>query len=304
LFLPFFCGFGCAAGGRTTWEAIRMEGAATSDRDALLAFELALDEQVDDEVRHESWGRLFLTPSLPLIWDSSWAGIERVGLSGDEVVAIADEALGGEGFDHRTVCVLDEADGRRLGEEMEAEPARWPGWEVERTRYMLWRGGEVAAPPASSQKPADSAGKCERVGVREVGLAEIADLRGQLIRESMPRGVEELEATVDQLLELERRYGEVAGDRWFVAPAEGEPRAACRLMRAGDIGQVEDVATREDSRERGYAKAIVLAAVAAAQAAGDSPIFLTAEAADWPQLMYGRLGFETVGELTVLRRRP
>jgi GNAT superfamily N-acetyltransferase len=120
----------------------------------------------------------------------------------------------------------------------------------------------------------------------------------------MPRGVDQLEETVDQLLELERRYGQVAGDRWFVAPAAGEPLAACRLMRGGGIGQVEDVATRADSRERGYAKAIVLAAVAAAQAAGDSTIFLTAEAADWPQLMYAKLGFETVGDLTILRRRP
>ena len=40
-----------------------MEGATTSDRDELLAFELWLDEQVCEEVRRESWGRLFLTSS-------------------------------------------------------------------------------------------------------------------------------------------------------------------------------------------------------------------------------------------------
>jgi len=57
-------------------------------------------------------------------------------------------------------------------------------------------------------------------------------------------------------------------------------------------------------RARGYARAIVLSTIAAAQAAGDTTIFLTAEAADWPQLFYARLGFETVGDLTVLRRRP
>jgi GNAT superfamily N-acetyltransferase len=260
----------------------------TSDRDGLLRFELALDERVCDEVRRASWGRAFLTPSAPLIWDANRVGIERVGLSVDEVVAIADEVLGGAGFDHRTVCVLDEADGRRLGEALEAEPARWPGWEVERTRYMVWRGGEVARPD----------------GVREVRMAEIEGLRAALTRESMPAEVEELDATVDQLLELERRYGLAAGDRWFVAPGAGEPLAACRLLSGEDVGQVEDVATREDARERGYAKAIVLATVAAAQAAGATTIFLTAEAADWPQLMYAKLGFETVGDLTILRRRP
>jgi hypothetical protein len=280
-----------------------MADSATPDRDELLAFELALDERVVDEVRHESWGRLFLTASMPLVWDSSWVGIEQAGLSVDAVVAIADDALGGAGLAHRTVCALDEGDGRRLGEAVEAEPDRWPGWEVERTRYMVWRGG-TAAPPPSSQKPADSAEKCEHQGVREVRLGEIEGLRRELIAEDMPPEVDELEATVDQLSELGARYGEAGGDRWFVAPAEGEPLSACRLLRQGGIGQVEDVGTLERGRERGYAKAIVTAAVAASQAAADTTIFLTADAADWPQLLYARLGFETIGDLTILRRRP
>jgi len=117
-----------------------MEGSATPDRDELLAFELALDEKVCDEVHRESWGRLFLTPTAPLIWDANWVGIEEVGLSVAQIVAIADDALGGEGFGHRTVCLLDQADGRRVGEEVESEAAQWPRWEVERTRYMVWRG--------------------------------------------------------------------------------------------------------------------------------------------------------------------
>jgi GNAT superfamily N-acetyltransferase len=288
-----------------------MGGSATPDRDALLAFELALDEKVYDEVRAESWGRLFLTPSLPLIWDASWAGIEQTGLSVDEVIAIADAALADAGLAHRTVCLLDEADGRRIGEAVEAEPARWPGWEVERTRYMVWRGDDPVtvsqhATPMSSQLSPHGEENCEltRGGVREVGLEEIAGLRRRLIGESMPKGIDQFEATVDQLLALEGRYGEAGGDRWFVAPATGGPLAACRLFRQGRIGQVEDVATREDARERGFAKAIVLAAVAASQAEGDTTIFLVADAADWPQLLYGRLGFESIGDLTVLRRRP
>jgi GNAT superfamily N-acetyltransferase len=281
-----------------------MQGGTTSDRDELLGFELALDEKVCDAVHRERWGRLFLTPSAPLVWDANWVGIEAVGMSVDQVVAIADDALGGEGFGHRTICMLDEADGRRIGEEVEAEAVRWPRWEVERTRYMLWCGSEPEPPTASSQKWPDSDENCERAGVREVGLAEIADLRRALIAESMPRGIDDFEATVDQLYELDRRYGAAAGDRWFVAPAEGEPRSACRLFRAGEIAQVEDVGTLAPARERGYAKAIVSAAVATAQAEGAETIFLTADAADWPQLMYAKLGFDTVGELTVLRRRP
>ncbi|HVT00575.1 MAG TPA: GNAT family N-acetyltransferase [Solirubrobacterales bacterium] len=285
-----------------------MEGAATSDRDELLAFELALDEQVCDEVRRESWGRLFLTPSTPLIWDASWAGIEQTGLGIKQVIEIAEEALGGAGFAHRTVCALDQADGRRLAEELEADPARWPGWEVERTRYMVWHGGKPRSPPRRSQFAPDSGQKCERhrgVGVREMGLEEIEGLRRALLAEAaVPSGVAEPQAVVDQLLELDRRYGEAGGDRWFVAPADDEPLAACRLLCDGRIAQVEDVGTRASARERGYAKAIALAGVAAARAAGDAPIFLTADAADWPQLLYAKLGFEAVGDLTILRRRP
>ncbi len=287
-----------------------MEGDATSDRDRLLAFELALDEAVCDEVHRTSWGRLFLTPSTPLIWDANWVAIEAVGLTLDQVMAIADDALGGEGLGHRTIGLLDEAEGRRLGEEVEAEAAKWPRWEVERTRYMLWRGGKVQPHLVSSHFPADSAGKCELTGggpgapwVREVRLAEIADLRRAIIAESMPAGGDGPEA-VDQLFELDRRYGVPGGDRWFVAPPESDPMSACRLLRADNIGQVEEVGTLTPARERGYAKAIVLAAIAAAQAEGDATIFLTADAADWPQLFYARLGFETVGDLTVLRRQP
>jgi GNAT superfamily N-acetyltransferase len=283
-------------------DAARSE---TRERDELLAFELSLDERVVDEVHRLPWGRLFLSPSTPLIWDSNWVAVEQVGLSVDQLVAIADDALGGEGFGHRTIGLLNPADGRRVRETVEAEQSLWPRWGVETTRYMVWRGGEVEPRPVSSQKGSDSERKCElTVGAREVRLAEIEGLRKALIGESMPADGGGA-AAADQLFELDRRYGEVAGDRWFISPAEGEPMSACRLLRDGDgIGQVEEVGTLTPARERGYAKATVLAAIAAAQDAGDETIFLTAEAADWPQLFYARLGFETVGEITVLRRRP
>jgi ribosomal protein S18 acetylase RimI-like enzyme len=135
-------------------------------------------------------------------------------------------------------------------------------------------------------------------------LGEIEGLRRELIAEEMPAGNAELEATVDQLYALNARYAKECGDRWFVAPAAGEPLSACCLYRGDGIGQVEDVGTLVRGRARGHAKAIVTAAVAASQAAGDETIFLTADAADWPQLLYAKLGFETIGELTVLRRGP
>ncbi len=261
-------------------------GSAARERDELLAFELRLDERVCDQVHRLPWGRLFLTPSTPLIWDANWIAIEQVGLSVEQLVAIGDEALGSEGIGHRTIALIDEADGRRVRLEVEEHADRWSRWEVERDRFMAWRDGEAA--------PGDA---------REVKLAEIEGLRKELLAETMPADGGGA-AAVEQLLDLDRRYGEAAGDRWFVAPARGEPLSACRLMRGGGISQVEEVVTLARARERGYARATVLAAVAAAQEAGDRAIFLVADAADWPQLLYGRLGFETVGEITILRRRP
>jgi GNAT superfamily N-acetyltransferase len=271
-----------------------MADSTASERADFLAFELALDDKVSDEVRHEDWGRAYLCPTLPLIWDANWVGIERPGLAVEEIVRVADEVLGGAGFPHRTICLLDEADGKRVGEAVESDAASWPGWEVERTRYMTWR--EAAASGAGDGSAP--------VAAREVAFDEAEPLCRASTMELTPRTGPDHEEVVDQLVAMDRRYAESAGDRWFVAPAEGEPASACRLFRAGGIAQVEDVATLEAQRERGYAKAIVLAAVKAARDAGDETVFLTADAADWPQLMYAKLGFETVGELTVLRRRP
>lgn len=276
-----------------------MEGAATPDRDALLAFELALDERVCDEVRTASWGRVFLTPSAPLIWDANWVLVERAGMALEEVAAAADEALGGAGFDHRTICLGNAGDGRRLGAELEARAPHWSRWQVERSRYMVWRGSAVGAPPRVPSPPTLPG------PAREVPLAAIAGLRRAILAaEAVPAGVARREAIVDQLFALDQRYGAAGGDRWFAAPARGEPLSCCRLLRSGRIGQVEEVGTLAHARERGYAKATVLTAVAASRAAGDAVTFLTTDAADWPQLLYARLGFEPVGDLTILRRHP
>ena len=137
-------------------------------------------------------------------------------------------------------------------------------------------------------------------------LAEIEELRRTLIdEETVPTGVPEPQATVDQLFEIDQPLRRRRRRPLVHRPGRGRaaaPAVACSAT--GGSARSRTSAPATDSRERGYAKAIVLAAVAAAQADGDAPIFLTAEAADWPQLMYAKLGFETVGDLTILRRRP
>jgi GNAT superfamily N-acetyltransferase len=276
-------------------------------RRTLLDFEVALDASAADEVRSEDWGRPFLTPSLPQIWDASFLVLERAGMGMAGVEALADEALGAAGFAHRTVVVADEADGERLAAEAEAVA----GWEAERTRYMVWRG-EPAEPAASAhptptvrtKQPYPGKSANGPAGVREVSPAEAEPLRRRLLAELTPGG-DDHQATVEQLLEYGRRLGEAGRVRWFVAPADDDGAAACCLLSDGaGIGQVEDVATLEAARGRGLATTIVDAARDASQDAGDKTTFITADAADWPQFFYEKLGFVPVGDLHTLRRRP
>jgi ribosomal protein S18 acetylase RimI-like enzyme len=257
-----------------------LEDAPTARR--LLDFELALDARVAEQTLEADWGRAFLSPGLPLVYDASFITIERPGLSMREVIELADEVLGG--FEHRTVVALDCAEAARLAGEAEATR----GWEVERTDYMTWQRESGRAPAATA---------------REVSLEQIAPLRARLIEENLAQCSREPKGTAEQLVELERRCGAVAGDRWFVAPA-GDPQAACCLLAADGIGQVEDVGTLVGARGRGLAQAVVLTALAASRAAGHELTFLSAEADDWPRHMYAKLGFRKVGGIQVLRRLP
>jgi ribosomal protein S18 acetylase RimI-like enzyme len=256
----------------------------SSIRRRLLDFEIGLDRATSDEVIEEGWGTAFLCPSLPHVWDASWLAVERTGLAVDELVTLGDRVLGGTGFEHRTLVICDEADGERLRPEFEA----LPDWEVERIRYMTWRG---------------DSGREAAAAVRETTLDAILPLRRELTRESMPPGSDRLQQTLDELREMDRRFGEAGGDRWFVAPPE-QPAAACRLLAGAGIAQVEDVGTLAPSRQRGLAQSVVLAALAEARALDPELIFLSADAADWPQLIYEKLGFETVGELHIPRKKP
>ncbi|HKO37290.1 MAG TPA: GNAT family N-acetyltransferase [Solirubrobacterales bacterium] len=251
-------------------------------RDELLEFELSLDLKISDEVIAHDWGRVFLCPTLPLVWDLNWALVEQEGMTALEVIAAADEALAA--FNHRAVAIRGEADGARLA----AEFAHVPDWEVETTIYMLWRGETEGR--ATSE-------------VRETPIAGCDELRRELIYAGLSEKEAggDREATTEQLLEMDRRFAAASGDRWFVAPPE-EPASACCLLSGDGIGQVEEVGTLAAARGRGYAQATVLAAARASREAGHRVTFLSAEADDWPRRMYEKLGFEPGGTMHVLRR--
>ncbi|HEX6601889.1 MAG TPA: GNAT family N-acetyltransferase [Solirubrobacterales bacterium] len=248
-------------------------------RDELLEFELALDLEISDEVIAHNWGRAFLCPTLPLVWDLNWLLIEREGMAVAEVIAAADEALAS--FEHRTVAIRGEADGARLAREF----ADVPTWEVETTVYMVWRGGD----PSPTGE------------VREARFADCDGLRRELIRSGLEDEGIDPTAVTEQLLEMDRRFAAASGDRWFVAPPQ-DPVSACCLLSQDEIGQVEEVGTLAAARGQGFAQATVIAAATASREAGHRVTFLSADADDWPRRMYEKLGFEPSGTMHVLRR--
>ena len=78
------------------------------------------------------------------------------------------------------------------------------------------------------------------------------------------------------------------------------------MLLASDyaVGQVEEVYTAKQHRGAGLASAVVRAAIAAAQERGDELIMIMADADDWPQRLYERLGFETVDEYRSFTLKP
>jgi hypothetical protein len=260
----------------------------SGDEQALLrrvvAFELARDVQVCERFERYEWGRAFLNPTLNLVWDANCIVVERAGMRADEIAEAADEVIGSAGMQHRAVVVYDEEEARRLEPELEEL-----GWQSEPNVYMVLR----RAPDSEST-----------IEVAERPQDEIEDLRRRIITAELATIDEHGKAVVEQLLDWDRRVGKSDGDRWFVAPAGGEPASACRLLARDRIGQVEDVATLAESREQGLARAVTLAAARASVHDGNEFTYICALANDWPRLLYAKLGFDDVGYVYDFKRRP
>jgi ribosomal protein S18 acetylase RimI-like enzyme len=129
------------------------------------------------------------------------------------------------------------------------------------------------------------------IQVEEVDADAFASIHEATIRDE-PWGSDP--EVVRQLLGLDRRIAAVVPTRPFGVVAAGVVVSAALLFQDGPVAQVEDVATLPAYRGRGFARAVVIEAVAAARRAGAEVVFLIADESDWPHRLYGRLGFDTV----------
>jgi GNAT superfamily N-acetyltransferase len=229
-----------------------------------------VEEGVCDEVVRTAHGTAMVTPSLPLVWQVNAIRVEDPEAGVEELIAEAEEVQGR--FGHRKLVLHDEALGARLAPGLAAA-----GWNVFRVLIM------VRARPADRPPEPGAAAEVSR----ELGAATLAAFRRE-----QPFGWQD--EAVRQLAEMDDRYTGVVAARDFASPPE-DPACACRLYTHDGLGQVDEVGTLEARRGRGYARAAVAAAADAAVAAGCEQVFMVTDAADWPQQLYGRLGFDEIG---------
>jgi ribosomal protein S18 acetylase RimI-like enzyme len=234
--------------------------------------EMAGSQNVDS-----AFGVAVIEPELPRRHDSNYLLTERVplGAGASDLAAEAERILGEAGLAHRAVFTFDEALGARLEPEF-----RELGWNVRRHIWMA----QLRAPGREADLSI----------VEEVGEADLRPGRtAEIIR--YPWGTEEV---AEQLLDAKLLLGKRAETRFFGVRTGGEIVSWADLYVAQGVGQVEDVATKEEHRGKGYATAVVLRAAQEARAAGADLVFLVADEDDWPKKLYERLGFDTIGRLT------
>lgn len=205
-----------------------------------------------------------------LLWDD---------VPADLVARTAVEQLGTDA--HRLVEVQGEALAPSLGEGM-----RRNGYTVSHELVLVLRD-----PPP----------RLPHVLVEHLDIDERAVVGAADWHEEQPLWPDEL------CRELGDRVRTLAGavDATFlgVRGPDGDVVARADLFARDGVAQVEEVMTRDAVRGRGYASALIAAAVAIGQAHADL-VFLVADADDWPQNLYRRKGFVDQQKLTSFRAAP
>jgi GNAT superfamily N-acetyltransferase len=208
------------------------------------------------------------------------------------VLGLAERWLGDRGPRH---LVFDDAP---AGERV-AAALMDRGWARERTVFMAFAGD-----PARLARD-DRAREISEPQRRELALVALAEDLAQDISAAGSRS-----GLAHQLTQAEQLLRGATPARAFGAGDGDGLHSVCTLYLCPDrdgrrVAIVDAVGTLAAHRERGLARAVVSAAVAAAGTAGADLIVVPADADDWPQMMYARLGFAPVGmQVSLTLRRP
>jgi ribosomal protein S18 acetylase RimI-like enzyme len=244
-----------------------------SDFDRAFTLMDELDARTAERLEPTPYGPVVVNRRLHQVHDLNFLRADSPGdADAGELAAEAERVQGAAGIGHRRVNLRDAGAIARL------EPQFVElGWEPQRFVLMALR--------REPDKPA-------AVEVREVDEPALRPLWVESTRR-FPHGKDE--EVVQQILEHRRLFAEAVPARYFAVEADGRLVAHAELYALEGVGQVENVGTLDEYRGRGFARALVLRGVADSQSMGNDLTFLVADAEDWPQQLYEKLGFETVG---------
>jgi ribosomal protein S18 acetylase RimI-like enzyme len=246
-----------------------------------IAFTRALDEGAAEQVVPFRWGRALINRRLKMVQDLNYLIVNRV--DGADVAALAAEAnriQGEAGISHRRINVDDQAAADRLAPAFAAA-----GYTPERFVVMVHR------------RPPDR--RVDTGGVREIDWTQLRPARERELRQQPWASAPGL---VSQILAKHELTASRINTRYFGALEDGDVVSSAELRTESGAAQIETVETLEPYRRRGLSRAVVIAALEAASASDF--IFLVADANDWPQEFYRRLGFEQVGIESRFLRLP
>lgn len=212
-----------------------------------------------------AFGRATYDDEVPLRLDSNLLLVDRPAEAGQ----LLEEA---HRRSRRMIVVVDAEEGERLAPFFAAR-----GWLVRRQLLM-----------AQLRRPETEG---DLALVEEVREQELRPARQRVVA-GQPWAKPEIMA---QLFAAKHLIGRRVVARFFAVRIDGEVVSYTDLYHDGADAQVEDVGTLPEHRGRGYAKAVVLKAIEVARAGGAEFVFLVADAEDWPQELYRRLGFDDLG---------
>jgi ribosomal protein S18 acetylase RimI-like enzyme len=210
---------------------------------------------------------------VPKRYDSNYLLVETVppGTTAEELAGDA------RAHDRPMIFFRDEQSAERL-----LPGFRALGWRPDRHVFMVQRG------PGTRDAPVEF--------VQELDADALRAARRRLI-EDFPWARPEV---LEQLHEAKHLIAASVDTRFLGVVVDGEVVAYADVYIEPPNAQIEDVGTLEAHRGRGYASAVVLYAAETARRAGADFVFLVADAEDWPQHLYRRLGFEPIGHYVKL----
>jgi GNAT superfamily N-acetyltransferase len=260
----------------------RLDETTATDLARAVAFERWVVERTSGRAEPVPLGVIFTNEAFPTRFDSNFLWTEALppAVRADELDAEADRGLAG--FAHRQILVNDDRAGLRLQRDL----AELGYAEADRLVVMAQR----RAPDRVPDRLAD-----------EVSIDEVRGLFEEVSRRSETGGDPDAPRVAGEWgVHLVRTIGA----RTFAVKVGEALAGSADLYQNGAVAMVEDVATLQEFRGRGVARASVLAAVGAAREGGADLVFLHALAADWPRHLYAKLGFDDIGHVWSFTKRP